>query len=79
MRKLLTLHIVVLLAVTALSCLTALAQDNDKILNRQYADMKRLHFGFSVGVNFQDLNISNNGMISDDGGPMCPAIRQVFA
>ena len=67
MRKLLPLHIVVLLAVTALSCLTALAQDNDKILNRQYADMKRLHFGFSVGVNFQDLNISNNGMISDDG------------
>ena len=29
--------------------LTAVAQDNDKILNRQYADMKRIHYGFSVG------------------------------
>ena len=30
--------------------LTALAQDNDKILNRQYADMKKVHYGFSVGA-----------------------------
>ena len=47
--------------------LTAVAQDNDKILNRQYADMKRLHYGFSVGANFQDLLITNNGYIGDDG------------
>ena len=47
--------------------MAAVAQDNDKILNRQYADMKRLHFGFSVGMNFQDLSIRNNGMITDDG------------
>ena len=47
--------------------LGAAAQDNDKILNRQYADMKKLHFGFSVGANFQDLNITNNGFISEDG------------
>ena len=46
---------------------TALAQDNDKILNRQYADMKRIHYGFSVGLNFQDLNITNNGFITADG------------
>ena len=45
--------------------LTAVAQDNDKILNRQYADMKRLHYGFSVGANFQDLLITNNGYIGD--------------
>ncbi|MBR0023457.1 MAG: PorT family protein [Muribaculaceae bacterium] len=45
----------------------AVAQDNDKILNRQYADMKRVHYGFSVGVNFQDLKITNNGYISEDG------------
>ena len=47
--------------------LTALAQDNDKILNRQYADMKKVHYGFSVGANFQDLKITNNGFISEDG------------
>ena len=50
-----------------LSALVAVAQDNDKILNRQYADMKKLHFGFSVGLNFQDLNITNNGHITEDG------------
>ena len=49
------------------SALTAVAQDNDKILNRQYADMKRVHYGFSVGVNFQDLNITNNGYVTEDG------------
>ena len=50
------------LIVTAVA---ALAQDNDKILNRQYADMKRIHYGFSVGANFQDLLITNNGYTED--------------
>lgn len=59
-------HIICLL-VLVLCALGAGAQDNDKILNRQYADMKKLHFGFSVGANFQDLNITNNGFISEDG------------
>ena len=43
------------------------AQDNDMVLNRQYADLKLLHFGFSVGVNFQDMFITNNGFITEDG------------
>ena len=47
--------------------LAAVAQDNDKILNRQYVDMKRVHYGFSVGCNFQDLKITNNAFISEDG------------
>ncbi|MBR3100185.1 MAG: PorT family protein [Muribaculaceae bacterium] len=55
------------LAMVVLSIMSLSAQDNDKILNRPYADMKRIHFGFSVGMNFQDLGISNNGFISDDG------------
>ncbi len=49
------------------TAIAAVAQDNDKILNRQYADLKRIHYGFSVGANFQDLLITNNGYISDDG------------
>lgn len=52
---------------TAVVALTATAQDNKRILNRQYADMKKIHFGFSVGANFQDLNITNNGYITEDG------------
>ena len=43
------------------------AQDNDMILNRPYADSKPIHFGFSVGMNFQNIAITNNGHISDDG------------
>ena len=45
--------------------LAAMAQDNDKILNRQYADQRRIHYGFSVGANFQDLKITNNGYLAD--------------
>jgi len=44
----------------------AATHDNDKVLNRPYADVKRLHFGFSVGMNFQNLAITNNGFITDD-------------
>lgn len=55
------------LTMLVLTALAAVAQDNDKILNRQYADMKRVHFGFSIGLNFQDLNITNNGFTSEDG------------
>ncbi len=47
--------------------IAAMAQDNDKVLNRQYADMKKIHFGFSVGMNFQDLFITNNGYTTPDG------------
>ena len=56
-----------LLVAALVGVATLVAQDNDKILNRQYADMKRLHFGFSVGADFQDLRIQNNGHITDDG------------
>ena len=47
--------------------LTALAQDNDKILNRQYADMKKVHYGFSVVAVSLKKKITNNGFISEDG------------
>ncbi len=43
------------------------AQDNDMILNRPYADAKPFHYGFSVGMNFQNLAITNNGFVTDDG------------
>ena len=55
-------HIVWILLLL-LGCATVHAQDNDMILNRPYADTKRFHYGFSVGVNFQNLAITNNGFI----------------
>lgn len=58
---------IIFMLVALLATASATAQDNDKILNRQYADLKKIHFGFSVGVNFQDLKIVNNGYITPDG------------
>ena len=50
-----------------MGCAVAHAQDNDMILNRPYADTKKVHFGFSVGMNFQNLAITNNGHVSETG------------
>lgn len=43
------------------------ARPGDKVLNRPYADQKRWHFGFSVGMHFQDLKFTHNGYITPDG------------
>ena len=59
-------HIVVMMLLIV-GCAAAYAQDNDMILNRPYADTKRVHFGFSVGMNFQNIAITNNGYVTDSG------------
>ncbi len=66
-RLLKYLHAAVLAVLVAMLTPGAAAQDNDRILNRPYADNKRLHFGFSVGMNFQDLKLTNNAFITEDG------------
>lgn len=45
----------------------AYAKPGDKIENRPYADLKRWHFGFSVGTMFQDLAFTHNGNYTEDG------------
>lgn len=42
-------------------------QRNDKVLNRPYADLRRWHLGFSVGVNTLDLNFTHNGFVTEQG------------
>lgn len=39
----------------------------EKLQNRQYADLKKWHLGFSVGMHFQDLKFTHNGFITPDG------------
>ena len=46
---------------------TAAARPGDKLLNRPYADLKRLHLGFSVGMHFQDLSFTHNGYVTPEG------------
>lgn len=43
------------------------AQRNDKLYNRPYADMKRWHLGFSVGLMLQDFSFTHNGHITENG------------
>ncbi len=40
---------------------------NDKLLNRPYADLRRWHLGFSVGVHTQNALFTHNGFVTDDG------------
>lgn len=43
------------------------AKWGDKVPNRQYADLKRWHWGFSVGTHVQDLNFTHSGYIGPEG------------
>ena len=43
------------------------AKWGEKVPNRQYADLKRWHWGFSVGTHVQDLAFTHSGLITDDG------------
>lgn len=58
-------YILILLCVAVF--LPAMAQDNDKILNRPYADMKRFHYGFSIGFYNQNLWLTHNGAVTENG------------
>ncbi|MBQ4345461.1 MAG: PorT family protein [Muribaculaceae bacterium] len=62
----------ILIAVIAVISLTtsekaSCQQLNDKLLNRPYADMRRWHLGFSVGVHTQDVNFTHNGFVTENG------------
>ena len=58
--------LIFLLMLTA-GAVASYAKPGDKILNRQYADQKLIHLGFSVGAHVQDLDFTHNGYISPDG------------
>lgn len=38
-----------------------------RLQNRPYIDQRRLHYGFLIGLHTQDLNIINNGFITENG------------
>ena len=44
----------------------ALAQER-KVQNKPYIDYRRLHYGFFVGVHMQDLELVNNGFVTENG------------
>lgn len=42
-------------------------QFNDKLLNRPYADMRRWHLGFSVGLHTENIKFTHNGFVTPQG------------
>lgn len=40
---------------------------NDKLMNRPYADLRRWHLGFSIGVHTQDMRFTHNGFVTESG------------
>lgn len=68
MRKFSHISSYILALVSLFVAFNVQARDfNDKLMNRPYADLRRWHLGFSVGVHTQDLNFTNNGFITDKG------------
>lgn len=61
----------ILLAIVAIAISSASGiyaqQLNDKLLNRPYADLRRWHLGFSVGIHTQDIKFTHNGYVTPDG------------
>ena len=58
---------IITLMVVSFSVLPSYAKWGEKVPNRQYADLKLWHWGFSVGTHIQDLSFTHSGYISDDG------------
>lgn len=59
--------LLVLIAIMSGNQASKAQQFNDKLLNRPYADLRRWHLGFSVGVHTQDLRFTHNGYITPEG------------
>ena len=52
--------------ILAIFPLLSMAQER-KVQNRPYIDFRRLHYGFFFGVHSQDMELANNGFITDNG------------
>ncbi len=50
-----------------LVCVAPVWCQKRKIQNRPYIDQRRFHYGFSIGLNFQDYEFTNLGGVNADG------------
>lgn len=65
--RLLTFAAIILASMCQVFMPQAFARPQQKELNRPYADLKRWHLGFSIGMCMQDLKFTHNGQITPDG------------
>lgn len=62
-----SLTMMVIALLTLVSPFQMSSQRQQKLENRPYADLKRWHLGFSVGMHLQDLKFTHNDYITEDG------------
>ncbi len=60
-------RLLIIIATIAVAAGASARTFNDKVLNRPYADMRRWHLGFSVGLYAGDLMFSHNGFVTAEG------------
>lgn len=56
-----------MLAIAAVTTAASARTLNDKLYNRPYADLRKWHLGFSIGMHTQDIRFTHNGYVTDDG------------
>ena len=60
--------IIIILTAIFATIIPAVARDfNDKLMNRPYADNRRWHLGFSIGMHAEDIRFTHNGLITEEG------------
>ncbi len=64
-RYLITLLATILMMAAAIPHVAA--RPGEKPVNRPYADQRRWHLGFSVGIHTQDLLFTHHGYVASDG------------
>ena len=64
-RRASAIAIAAVVAASALLCAPSAEAKklNDDLLNRPYADLRRFHLGFSVGLNMFGLSMHHNGFV----------------
>ncbi|MBO5267746.1 MAG: PorT family protein [Muribaculaceae bacterium] len=67
MKKLIIAFISIVSVLIAGAATAEARRLNDKIENRPYADMRRWHLGFSVGMNTMDTRFAHNGFVTENG------------
>lgn len=68
MKSVRDIAIFIMTAVSLMAAPSVSSQQlNDKLLNRPYADLRKWHLGFSVGVHTENLKFNHNGFVTENG------------
>lgn len=61
------IRLIIILLMMASGVAVSARDFNDKLMNRPYADSRRFHLGFSIGMHTEDLMLTHNGYVTENG------------